>query len=1238
MDNTIPNEIGQGTTSTDPNKAIEDITGLNSLAPINNADEDGHYSRMLLWALRNRKEKDIKNIALTGPYGSGKSSILKTFENKHQSKDLVFLNISLATFKEENGVVASKIKPKKKGKETEEENNVDDDKLKSDSSSPAEKQALLRLVELSILQQIFYHEKDDDIPDTRFKKTRSFSEESAAQLALNIFLFVISLVYLIYSETVWKMFNLAMPPSGNNLLNLMALGTVLWMGYHFIRQSIRPLRSIQLKKFNVQQAEFAVDENISKSILNEHLDEILYFFEVTKYTVVVFEDLDRFEQTEIFTKLRELNHLINYSKKMNDRRVVFVYAVRDEMFQDKDRTKFFDFIIPVIPVINSSNSNEILLNIVNENDYKINSDLIDNISFFVDDMRLLFNIMNEYHLYRQKLNVKDQNKLLAMIVYKNIYPNDFVALSNGEGVFFGILKGKADFIAGHLTELDQEINDLKDDIKTLESVMIRDEKELRRLYIHQYLTQYPNALRFRIKSVDYNFTEVLEEDVFQNFIDGNVNYIYTSYSSEYSDNISMPFNFIETAVDPNFTYADRLQQIEDLANDKIETIRDKIAEIEQQKSNLRHQTIKELMANDVFELEIEDHKLKQLTSILLRGGYIDENYLDYVSIFYEGSITKPDKEFLLNVRAHLKTEFDFPLGKIDKLIGKLTDIEFEQEYVLNYSLLNFLFKPSYSKQRTKIFKTLSNESESSIGFIEGYIDRNNLHVGSFVAQLAKSWPGIWKYIATKSEFTKERVERYFNLIIAHADLKDIEKIAAQSNLSSYIAGKEDFLETIAEGDKLVKVIAALKLKFIEANLKDAPIEKAKFVVDGNYYQLNKTMAVRVLQFKEAYAEKEYVTKNYTFIKTNAPKEFVAYVDQNLDEYISNIWLPLAEQEENHEDEKYLLELLNNDTIDDDNKIAIIQITHTKITELKAIKTHDIDQELLVANKAEASWENVIQYYDENSDEFDDILINFISDESNAQALKKSKLNTSEGHREAAEKITKAVIINQEIPDGAYAEILDGIPYHYRDLNFIDHLSIEKVRILVVKGKFGVTTANYDRLKAKFSDLHIILLEREPGKVVSDLDSFDIDGQDAFNILNSTKFSLVQKNAVVNHLSLETIKSNIALVVEIGTLVAREKDFAVAHEVVAYIMGAVKVEIGLPVINKHFGDFSVTEIERFIRSWPYPYKEIAINGKRPWLAGGATHTKFVQNLVNARMISKAKEEKGGIRISTFKKER
>ncbi|MDX5396001.1 MAG: hypothetical protein LPK21_07355, partial [Hymenobacteraceae bacterium] len=115
-------------------------TKYEDLTPVVNADEDGTYSNAILWALKNR---NITNIAITGPYGSGKSSILKSFECNN--KQFYFLNISLASF--------------------------DETQEKQRNTDIYERQ----LIELSILQQIFYSVSDKSIPDSRFKRIRSYS-------------------------------------------------------------------------------------------------------------------------------------------------------------------------------------------------------------------------------------------------------------------------------------------------------------------------------------------------------------------------------------------------------------------------------------------------------------------------------------------------------------------------------------------------------------------------------------------------------------------------------------------------------------------------------------------------------------------------------------------------------------------------------------------------------------------------------------------------------------------------------------------------------------------------------------------------------------------------------------------------------------------------------------------------------------------------------------------------------
>ena len=145
-------------------------------------------------------------------------------------------------------------------------------------------------------------------------------------------------------------------------------------------------------------------ETAAETVFNKNMDEIVYFFEETKYRIVFFEDLDRLEDPSIFIHLRELNTLLNNYDGIKGR-IVFVYAIRDDIFTDTDRTKFFEFIIPVIPIINSTNSGEIFLQKLEESEKKgivheISQEFILDVSPYVEDMRILQNIYNEFVIYK----------------------------------------------------------------------------------------------------------------------------------------------------------------------------------------------------------------------------------------------------------------------------------------------------------------------------------------------------------------------------------------------------------------------------------------------------------------------------------------------------------------------------------------------------------------------------------------------------------------------------------------------------------------------------------------------------------------------------------------------------------------------------------------------------------------------------------------------------------------------
>ena len=190
------------------------------------------------------------------------------------------------------------------------------------------------------------------------------------------------------------------------------LSSVFAIGAFILSKKIfNSISNVKLSKFIVQNQEISFDNDSQTSILNANIDEILYFFNETKYNVVIIEDLDRFNNTEIFVKLREINTLLN--NKKDSEKITFVYAIRDDMFKDKDRTKFFDYIVPVIPFINSSNSSKKIIdllrseNLLNEeseeNNNKVDAKFIKDISLYINDMRFLTNVFNEFLQYSHKL-------------------------------------------------------------------------------------------------------------------------------------------------------------------------------------------------------------------------------------------------------------------------------------------------------------------------------------------------------------------------------------------------------------------------------------------------------------------------------------------------------------------------------------------------------------------------------------------------------------------------------------------------------------------------------------------------------------------------------------------------------------------------------------------------------------------------------------------------------------------
>ena len=81
----------------------------------------------------------------------------------------------------------------------------------------------------------------------------------------------------------------------------------------------------------------------------------------------------------------------------------------------------------------------------------------------------------------------------------------------------------------------------------------------------------------------------------------------------------------------------------------------------------------------VEEVLSDEVRGNRLLTFLLRRGYIDEKYANYINYFKGTSITKDDMNFILSVKNQTPLSFDYQLTKTSMVVDKLQNYEFEQK-------------------------------------------------------------------------------------------------------------------------------------------------------------------------------------------------------------------------------------------------------------------------------------------------------------------------------------------------------------------------------------------------------------------------------------------------------------------------------------------------------------------------------------------------------------------------------
>ena len=1181
------------------------------LTPIDSIENGDEYIKALNWAFQNKK---VRNIALTGPYSSGKSSIIETFLRKDEESKVLYkiflhkiiikitLKMSMVLYKaflHKYTIRGSALKISmatfRKGDYGKEES-ASNEKIKVDADE----------IERGILKQLFYKVDPKRIPQSRYRKLHQISFFRVLFFS-TVGLVLIGIFAAIFAPSIYGDFlgdairNFISPVTSDPFYTLMV--AVILLGVCSL--VITYLYCTVISKIKMKEIKFLSDITIQNSseetdsVFNRNLDEIIYFFEATDYRTVFFEDLDRLDDPKIFVHLRELNNLLNNDDAIKKKPIVFVYAVRDDIFSEEDRTKFFDFIIPVIPVINSTNSGEILLQRLQEAkkngvEHEISQEFVLDIAPFISDMRILQNIYNEFIVYKeilrtsQELSLSDE-QMLAMIVFKNLYPSDFADIQDEKGVLKKAFTDKSDFIAKKRRDIQEKIDKDSTIIDRAQKDVLKSIRELKYallgslmdgLYIFKGFGKGNSSAvqASEFMHDDYDMTKIIQNRY--------ENIYYRDYNNNYYSNC------IEVNKEVNkevlSAFIGRWENIKEVGEKGLQKLQKDLEERRERQHKLSGMSLVRLIetysTGEVFSAEVQKN---ELLVFLLRRGYIDEKYANYINYFKGTSLTKADMNFILSVKSQSPLNFDYQLTKTPMVINRLQEYEFEQKAIYNFNLLEQMLLGNISEKLKTFIGQLADGNEASWQFIDEFVDKTEKQA-LFIRLLAEKWHGMWAYISTDEKLTYDHQLFYLQIMLSESEITTIEAQNTEGCLTRYFEEHDDILQKLESCDayKIISVIDKLNVRFKTLQIEGVSHEVLDNVFDKCHYMLNETMIKTVVAYRSDNLISTWEEKPYSTLITLADTPLMQYVhDHIVVIFVDEIVLTHSNLSDRPED---IVDMLIRLEGEQDLQTRLIKQESFHLDSIEECACEQVHAEkdnwitvwnaLLEKGAVTVSWKNVLDYW--KVYQVSDELKEYISH--HAEEL--SGMDTAS----VEDDFIKA-FINANFKIEVKQKLLPVLKLNDFDLD-ITSLDEFTLRIMIACNYFEFTVERYSVISSISPDIATDFILKNQDEYMELKENIPMSGNLLERLLFSKCFSVKNKNQLFTEYAENYMTEKIAEQM-------KELNMPVTKYIFNIAWGCIgeKKREGLLLDNCTL--FDADELERYFGELGGPYAELADRTRR-----------------------------------------
>ncbi|WP_372934223.1 YobI family P-loop NTPase, partial [Mariniphaga sediminis] len=934
--------------------------------------------------------------------------------------------------------------------------------------------------------------------------------------------------------------------------------------------------------------------------------------------------------------------LINNSPKVAQV-VKFIYAIRDEVFTNNlGRTKFFDFIIPIVPVINTTNSGDILRDYL-KNDKTIPDAFINDISLYIHDLRLLKNIVNEYRIYNGVINEhckKRSVSLFSIILYKNLFPAEFGLEHSEKGLLYKIFKETKKLILENLiSENRVAVEKLNNKKSTIVSASDITEDNLRQEYILEILKTYDSVVSIS----NHSISAILSNR--DNFKDLLTNPQIRKYDYGYNrvQPVNIKFEDIQKKVYPDLTYEARLELIKQKEEGKFIELESQIAKINSELAELQRKKlfglIKQYQDNSWKNILFENKKNglsseDELIALLIRKGYIDENYQLYMSYFYEGALSLGDFKFLINVKNSEGDNFNAELTNINELFSRISVDEYEYEATLNKELIYHLLKRANYKEDKRLelllmqFMYLEETFEKYLLPLIERLKNHKKELQRFIELLVeKYYPIIWQAVEEKNydDKTKDEFLKLF-LFLPEDKIIALNESSGNQSLKNYLSLKENFIEAFNSPEELgniTKLIKALNIKFQKLKFNRYENNQVfNYIYQNDNYILNEEMLYLMLFSKYNISESEYnklfYEQNYTSIIESTDDALNSYIFSNYDIYLNDIYLKLeAKQAESENAISSFVDILG-DEEDAETLYSILNKVSTQITDIAEFGKNEKWSLFFDTDCVVPTWKNLLSYFKSNEATLNETLTSWLNSKNIFENLTKNNLtkdNITDGDSNIVFSLMQQIIENDKLEHSAYERLVISFPYIFPQIT-LDKLSVDKISRLIELKKIRYNPPHYTLiLSMELPNELFLFTTNNISTFIRDYNDYEFDLELHNSLLETSEVDIINKKSIIKLISIENINDS-KLSSLIGTILFNTKEELVEKDkIIKVICKCVNFNLKLKLFNKSLDKFEFDEIDKILENIGGVYKQASKPRKRPTWEKNTINQSIAQKLKN-----------------------